>query len=98
MEFLRTAFMFLSLVACLLALKTSTLAQHEHHQEHSEEASPQPNTNVEEPGDLKRQWLDSISGQQSTGPTFTLAELEQMAIEKNPTLAQGEAAIRAAQG
>ncbi len=33
-----------------------------------------------------------------TGPALTLADLERMALEGNPTLAQAEAAIRAAEG
>ena len=35
---------------------------------------------------------------QSQGPPMTLADLERMALEGNPTLAQAEAAIRAAEG
>src|SRR6185369_11167677 len=84
MKFLRTVVTFLCAIVSLLSASDTSLAQHQHNQELSQETS------------LKRQWLDLQ--QQPAGSSLTLAELEQMAVDKNPTIAQAEAAILAAQG
>jgi cobalt-zinc-cadmium efflux system outer membrane protein len=44
--------------------------------------------------------VQALAGQEPApaGPAITLADIERMATENNPTLAQAEAAIRAAQG
>src|SRR5689334_13615434 len=84
MKFPKTVIPFLCAIVSLLLGSDIILAQHQHNQEHLQETP------------LKQQWLDLQ--QQPTGPSLTLAELEQMAVEKNPTIAQAEAAILAAQG
>ena len=78
MKLLRTVLMFLSLIACLLALNIRSLAQHQHHQEHSQEEEPQTHPDMEQQGDLKLKWLDPKIEQQSPGPSLSLTELEQM--------------------
>lgn len=61
------------------------------------EQSPQPQRATADP----HAGHQASTGQQQTqpaGPVTTLADLERMAAQNNPTLAQAEAAIRAAQG
>lgn len=56
--------------------------QEHHHEMQMEEKKPAPESQK----------------QNSSGPKLTLPELEQMALKSNPTLAQADAAIRAAEG
>ena len=70
-------------ITCLLALILSSSALAQH-QGHVMPAQPEP----------QRQRREVLP----TGPEMKLEDLEAMALQRNPTLAQAEAAIRAAEG
>jgi cobalt-zinc-cadmium efflux system outer membrane protein len=71
-------------VASLLA--AAAHAQHEGHHAPAPQPTPTPPGRRARPGLIPE------------GPVVTLAELERMAAERNPTLAQAQGAIRAAEG
>jgi cobalt-zinc-cadmium efflux system outer membrane protein len=77
------------LVLCLPAVAA---AQHEHHQPQT--PAPQPPAAGQEaaPAPLPR------LGSASQEPAYTLAQLEELALARNPTLRQAQAEIRAARG
>jgi len=81
-------------LAGLMALPV--FAQHEHHHPPAPEGTltPQPPLPHALPPARER---GSQAGA-SALPVYTLAELEKRALEKNPVLAQAEAALRAAEG
>lgn len=69
-------------------------AQHQHGQQPQEPArSAQPHQHSEHQMDPA-----TVRQTRDLGPPVTLGELERMASQNNPTLAQAESAIRAAQG
>ena len=78
----------LAFVLLLAAAGQRARAQHEHHPA----PAPQPTPGPSPPKRSARAGL--IPG----GPVLTLEELERMAGERNPTLAQAEASVRAAEG
>lgn len=64
-----------------------------------QEASPQSERPVTESDHTRHQTPNAQATQNMPpGPAMTLAEVERIAMQNNPTLAQAEAAIRAAQG
>jgi outer membrane protein, heavy metal efflux system len=75
--------------------KDSETQQHEHHEE-KENPPAQPAA----PGQHAGHQATETTPQQTRvlGPPMTLADLERMASQNNPTLAQAESAIRASQG
>jgi cobalt-zinc-cadmium efflux system outer membrane protein len=84
-------------INCALSPGVARAAVRDQLSEHSSAQS------AREQSDESKQSADTTVGLQASqnaqaGPMMTLAEVERIAIEKNPTLAQAEAAIRAAQG
>ena len=77
----------------VFAASTSVLSQHQGHVMPSPSPSPSPGASppVEELQRGRRPVLP-------TGPVMKLADLEAMALKNSPTLAQAEAAVRAAEG
>ena len=76
------------LFTLLLTMSASALSQHEGHQMPSAQATPTPAQEIVRP---RREVIPA-------GPSLRLEDLEQMAGQQNPTLAQADAAIRAAEG
>ena len=78
----------LAFVLLLAAAGPRARAQHEHHPAPAQQPTPRPSPS-------KR---SARAGLIPAGPVLTLEELERMAGERNPTLAQAEASVRAAEG
>ena len=88
--------------------KATNMAEMQH-QHGGQSAQPQPQATPQQP-QSKQQQSDPHAGHQMqtpttqpqqtapTGPVMTLADVERTALQNNPTLAQAESAIRAAQG
>ena len=80
------------LLLFILATSTNVFSQHEGHVKPS--PSPSPAQSASQVEELQRPRRPVLP----VGPIMKLEELEAMAVQRNPTLAQAEAAIRAAEG
>lgn len=90
-------------ILCLVSLRLVAQA-HEHPQANPPSASPTPRP-MQQPQSSEASGMPGMQmggeGQQTVqppGPELTLEQLEQMALERNPTLKQAEAELRAAEG
>jgi outer membrane protein, heavy metal efflux system len=84
---------------CGMALEKKKAGTEEH--DHSKMQQPAPTTKEQKPAgqhDHSKMQGQSLALPTAQGPSITLTELEQMAVKNNPTFAQAEAAIRAAEG
>jgi outer membrane protein, heavy metal efflux system len=84
---------------CGMTLEKKKAGTEEH--DHSKMQQAAPTTKEQKPAqqhDHSKMQQPSLALPAPQGPSITLAELEQMAAKNNPTFAQAEAAIRAAEG
>lgn len=79
-----------------LALPASLQAQHEHHQHGAQ--PPAQAAPATDPAAATESGLTPSPAPDPSIPAYTLQDLERRALEKNPALAQADAAIRAAEG
>ncbi|HWZ43534.1 MAG TPA: TolC family protein [Candidatus Saccharimonadales bacterium] len=94
----RNLMMMAALCGALLGPAAPGLAAqtHEHQQSNPSSASPTPGQKTAMPG--MQMNGEGHSPEQPSGPALTLEMLEQMALDRNPTLKQAEAELRAAEG
>jgi outer membrane protein, heavy metal efflux system len=84
---------------CGMTLEKKKAATEEH--DHSRMQQPAPTTKEQKSGaghDHSQMQRPSLALPRAQGPAITLTEFEQMAVKNNPTFAQAEAAIGAAEG
>lgn len=81
-----------------LALPAAVQAQHEHHQQPAQGAPAAPTAAPADPTAVTESGLTPSPAPDPSIPAYTLEDLERRAMEKNPVLAQADAAIRAAEG
>ncbi|HXG64941.1 MAG TPA: TolC family protein [Blastocatellia bacterium] len=85
----------LVIALAMAGLPLQTLAQQQPQHDHQNKQEPATKSDERAP----QQMAEPANQQASDGrPAITLAELERMATQNNPTFAQAEAAIRAAEG
>jgi cobalt-zinc-cadmium efflux system outer membrane protein len=84
---------------CGMTLEKKKAGTEEHDHANMQQAAPTTKEQKSaEQHDHSRMQQQSLALPTAQGPSITLIELEQMAVKNNPTFAQADAAIRAAEG